>query len=253
MLVGETISVAFSSIRANKLRSVLTMLGIIIGVGAVIVVVSLGTGAQKAVEERITALGANLLQIYPGQSFQGGRASEQRVSMTVDDAEALRRDARLLSGVVPEMRRSLQIKYGSQNLNVNVTGTTANYATVRNFKVQYGRMFTQGDDESRQRYAVVGSQVPELLNVNAAALIGQTLQIRGIPFEVVGVLEKKGSQGFFNPDEQILIPLQTARYRVFGTDRLNQISVQVATNVPVEQAMVDIERIMRREHKIRPG
>jgi putative ABC transport system permease protein len=253
MMLGETVAVAFQSIRANKMRSLLTMLGIVIGVGAVITMVALGSGAQKAVEERINALGANLLNVYPGQMNFRGVASDQRVSLTVDDAEALERDATLLSAVVPELSRSLQVKYGAQNINVSVVGTTANYTAVRSYTITQGRMFTEGDDQSRQRYAVLGSQVPEMLGQNPAAMIGQTLLVRGIPFEIIGVLSEKGSQGFMNPDEQILIPLQTARFRVFGTDRLRTITVQVADGTPMEQGMVDMERILRREHKIRPG
>ena len=253
MLLGETVAVAFQSIRANKLRSLLTMLGIVIGVGAVITMVALGSGAQKAVEERINALGANLLNVYAGQMRMGGVASDQRVSLTVDDAEALKRDAPLLSAVVPELSRNVQVKYGNQNINVSVVGSTANYATVRSYTMPYGRMFTEGDDRSRQRYAVLGSQVPEMLGTNPAAMIGQSVSIGGIPFEIIGILSEKGSQGFQNPDEQILIPLQTARFRVFGTDRLRTITVQVRDGTPLEQGMVDLERIMRREHKIRPG
>ena len=254
MLLDEILRVAFQSIRANKLRSMLTMLGIIIGVGAVITMVALGTGAQKAIEERINSLGANLLTVFPGQSFQRGVASGNRVSLTVDDAEALQRDARQLSAVVPEMQSSLQLKYGNKNLNVNVVGTTPNYTGVRNYQVTHGRMFTFGDDEARQRYAVLGAAVPGMLELNPAGLIGQTITLRGIPFEILGVLGEKGSQGSWNnPDEQILIPLQTARFRVFGSDRIRSLSVQVAEGVPLEQGMVDIERVLRREHKIRPG
>jgi hypothetical protein len=135
MIIGEIVKVAFQSIRANKLRAALTMLGVIIGVAAVITVVALSTGAQKAVEARIQALGANLLSIYPGQSFFGGRASDNRVSLTTDDADALTRDATTLSGVVPEMQRNLQVVLNGQNANLSIIGTTANYTEVRNYKI----------------------------------------------------------------------------------------------------------------------
>jgi putative ABC transport system permease protein len=254
MLLGEILQVAFQSIRANKLRSMLTMLGIIIGVGAVITMVALGTGAQKAIEERINALGAQLLTIYPGQSFSRGVASGQRVSLTMDDYEALRRDAKLLDAVIPELQSSVQLVYGNRNLNVNVVGTTPEYVPVKNYTVTFGRTFSPADDEARQRYAVLGSAVPGMLEMNPAALIGQTISLRGIPFEIIGVLSEKGSQGsWWNPDEQILIPLQTARFRVFGTDRLRSVSVKVADGQPLERGMVDVEGVLRREHKIRPG
>jgi putative ABC transport system permease protein len=254
MLIGETVRVALQSIRDHKLRAMLTMLGIIIGVGAVIAVVALGTGAQRAVEARIQALGANLLTIYPGQSFMGGRASDVRVSLTTDDYKALEADAQLIDAVVPELQRSLQVKYGNLNFNINILGTTPNYVPVRNYTVMHGRMYTQGDDESRQRYAVVGSAIPTMFNVNAAGLVNQTILIRGQPFEVIGVLSEKGSQGSFeNPDERVMIPLSTARFRLFGTDRLRSIAVRVREGTPLEQGMVDIERVLRREHKVRPG
>ena len=254
MLLGETVSVAIQSIRANKLRSALTALGIIIGVGAVITMVALGSGAQRAIDEQIQALGPDLLSVFPGQSFARGIASSVRVSLTTDDADALAADTKLLSAVVPELQASQQVKYGAKNINVAVTGTTANFPTVKNFSVAYGRFFSPGDDEGRQRYAVLGADIPQLLDANPQSLIHQTLLVRGIPFEIIGVMNRKGGQGsFFNPDEQIVIPLRTAKFRVFGTDRLRSITVQVREGVPLEQGMVDLERVLRREHHIRPG
>jgi putative ABC transport system permease protein len=254
MLVSETFAAALQSIRANLLRAGLTALGIIIGVGALIAMVALGSGAQKAVEASINALGTNLLRVFPGQSFLGGVASANRVSLTLDDAKALEQDGRLFGAVVPEIQQSLQVKRGSRNANLNIDGTTANYAAVQNSPIKYGRMYSAGDDAARQRYAVVGASVPDLLGVNQAAIIGQEIQIAGLGFEVVGVLAEKGSAGSFaNVDEQVLIPLQTARYRVFGTDRLRSITVQILPGIPLERGMVDIERVLRRQHKIRPG
>jgi putative ABC transport system permease protein len=174
--------------------------------------------------------------------------------MTVDDAQALARDGQLLAAVVPEMQQNVTVKYGNVNLNLAVIGTTPNYTTVKNYTIPYGRTFTPGDGEARQRYVLVGASVPQMLNVNPGALLHQMINIKEIPFEVIGVLSEKGAAGSWqNPDELLLIPLQTARYRVFGTDRVRSVSVQVRDNVPLEQGMVDIERILRREHKIRPG
>jgi putative ABC transport system permease protein len=234
----ETIEVAFQSILANPLRSTLTMLGIIIGVAAVITMLALGTGAQRAIDARISALGAQLLTVYPGQSYRHGIASNLRISLTTDDAKALAQDSRLVADVVPEIQQPLQIKYGNQNLNLNVVGTTSNFDEVRGYTVRFGRMFTRGDAEARQRYAVLGAEIPEMLGVNGAALIGRTISIRAIPFEVVGVFAERGSDGSWsNPD----------------TDRLRSVAVRIAEGVPLEQGMVDIERVLRREHKIGPG
>ena len=254
MLLGEIIQVALQAIRANKLRSFLTMLGIIIGVGAVITMVALGSGAQKSVQARIQALGPTLLSVFPGASFRGGIFMDMRVSLTMDDYEALARDARYVKGVVPELTRNLQIKRGNLNQNTSIVGTTPNYTAVKNYTVVAGRMFTAGEDEGRRRYAVLGSAIPDMLNANPAAMIGQEIQIRGIPFEIIGVLGPKGSAGGFgNPDEQILIPLQTARYRIMGTDRLRSITVDAASVPQMTLTMIEIERVLRREHKIRPG
>ena len=253
MLLGEIIQVALSAIRANKLRSLLTMLGIIIGVGAVITMVALGSGAQKSVQDRIQALGPTLLSIFPGQNFRGGVAITQAQSLTYDDDTALANNIRYVTDVVPELTRNMQVQYGAQNISVGVVGSTPNYVPVHNYSVTAGRMFTAGDESSRQRYAVLGSQIPTDLNANGVAMIGQQIMIRGIPFEIIGLLSEKGSQGFQNPDEQILIPYQTARYRVVGTDRLRQITVKVADLNSMNLAMIEIERVLRRAHKIRPG
>ena len=254
MLIGETVAVALQSIKANALRSILTALGIIIGVAAVITMVALGTGAQRAVEDQIASLGANVLSVYPGMSFSSGVASTNRVSLTIDDADALERDGQFIKAVVPEIVSQQQVKYINKNINTNVTGTTANFPEVRNYTLAQGRMFTSGEDAARERYAVLGADIPELLEANPVGLLHQTILIRGIAFEIIGIMASKGATGSWqNPDEQIWIPLETARYRVFGTDRLRSVGVQIADGVPVEQGMVDIERVLRREHKIRPG
>ena len=254
MLLGEIFAVALQAVRANKLRSLLTMLGIVIGVGAVITMIALGNGAQRAVQEQIQSLGTNLLTVYPGQSFFRGIASQERVSLTLDDAAALTRSGGpSLAAVVPQLSGNLQVQYGSQNINVNVVATTSNYAPVNNYTVVAGKMYTSGDDESRRRVAVLGASVPNMFGANGRAMIGQTLLIRGIAFEIVGLLSEKGAQGFFNPDEQILIPLQTGRYRIFGTDRLRSITVRVSRPDSVNVAMINIERVLRREHQIPPG
>jgi putative ABC transport system permease protein len=255
MLFGEIVLVALGAIRANKLRSVLTALGIVIGVAAVITMVALGSGAQKSVQDRIASLGTNLLSIFPARSFMHGVAVDfgSRASLTVGDADSLTREARTLRAVVPTLQRNLQIQYGSQNNNIRIIGTTANYAKVNNFTVDAGRMFTAGDDAGRRLVAVIGASVPGMFNANGAAMIGQTLLIRGIPFEIVGLLAAKGTSGFENEDEQVLIPLNTARYRIFGTDRVGSITVQAGSPDSMNIAMLDIERVLRKTHQIRPG
>ncbi len=254
MSLFETVRVALESILANLLRSTLTMLGIIIGVSAVITMIALGSGAQRAIDDQIDALGAQIVSIYPGQSFHRGIASASRVSLKTDDAEALARDSTLLAAIVPEITASRQAKYINKNLNLTIRGTTPNYDDVHRMQIAHGRMFTESDNGGRKRVAVLGSDVPEDLEINPASLIGRTIAISKIPFEIIGVFEEKGSSGMGGgPDDDIFIPLSTAQHRVFGTDRLRTISVQIADHTPLEMGMVDIERVLRREHKIRPG
>jgi putative ABC transport system permease protein len=249
----ETIIVALGAIRANVLRSVLTMLGIIIGVAAVITMVALGSGAQAAIEEQIQALGTDRLSIYPGQSFRRGVASNSRVSLTTEDAAALAADAPALRAVVPELSSNFQIKYGSRNANIRVVATTPEYVTVNNMDVVAGRNLTHGDGDARRRVAVLGSAVPDMVEANGPAMIGQELVIRGLRFEIVGLLAEKGGQGFSNPDERILIPLETGQYRVHGSDRLGSITAQVVHPDSITVAMIGIEGVLRREHGVRPG
>ncbi len=253
MLLDETVRVALQAIRANKLRSLLTTLGIIIGVGAVITMIALGTGARKSVEARIQALGPTLLTIFPGQSFRGGVASIERVSLTIDDDTALAQNARYLEAVVPELparSRSSAATRTSTRTSSARRRTTPPCGATRSPPAGCSR---PGKIEARRRYAVLGSAVPDMFNANGAAMIGQEIQIRGIPFQIVGILSEKGSQGFNNPDEQILIPLQTARFRVIGTDRLRSITAKVGDQQHMNLAMIEIERVLRRQHKIRPG
>ena len=129
----------------------------------------------------------------PREIFRGGIAFDTRVSLTMDDAKALE-EARYIAAIVPELSRNLQVKRNNQNINVSVLGTTANYVPVRSYTITAGRMFTTGDDESRRRVAVLGAAVPPMFNANPAGMIGQEIQIRGIPFEVIGILSEKGSQ-----------------------------------------------------------
>lgn len=252
MTAFETIRVALESIIHNLLRSTLTMLGIIIGVAAVIAIVALITGAQRAVDEQISSLGAGVVSVAPGQSYFRGVASADRVSMTIDDYDALRRDAHYLAEVVPEMSSYRQIQYGNQNLRHRINGTTPNYPGVHGIDVAHGRMFSEGDLAARRRVAVLGQEIPVNLDIEPENIIGRMISIDRVAFQVIGVFEEVGLP-WQNPDDDVFIPLSTAELRVFGSDRLDRLSAKVAEGIPLETGMVDIERVMRREHKIRPG
>lgn len=252
MLLSETLLIALQSIRANLFRASLTMLGIIIGVAAVITMVALGTGARAAIDKQMEALGGDILSISSSHRFSRGVARNQN-TLTTGDADELARESIYLDGVVPEIDERQQIKYGNRNLNITILGTTPNYPNVHRFEVDVGRMFNEADDSARRRVAVLASDIPGMLDTDAASIVGRKLQIRSISFDVIGVLKSKGSSGWRNPDDDIWIPLSTAQFRVAGNDLVETISAKVSDGVPIELAMVDIERVLRREHGILPG
>ena len=252
MLISETIRIALSSIRSNLFRAALTMLGIIIGVGAVITMVALGTGAQRAIDEQMAALGGDILAIESSFWFSRGVARDQQ-TLTTSDATALTIGTQHIDEVVPELNSRFQVKYGNRNINTAILGTTPNYLDVHGFEVAAGRMFTRADDAARRRVAVLAADVPGMLDTDADGIIGRNLSIGSIPFEVVGVLVAKGTTGWRNPDDDIWIPLSTAQFRVTGNEFVERISVLVDDSSSVEQAMLEIERVLRREHGILPG
>jgi putative ABC transport system permease protein len=253
MIIGETINVALGAIRANKLRSFLTMLGIIIGIGAVITMVALGEGAKRIVEARLGTLGTNVLTVRPGQEFFGG-VDRGDARLTSDGALAIKAlQSPNIHAVSPEMGRRQQVSYNGNNANLQITGVWPEYFGIQNAHIQSGRMFTEGEERGRRRVVVLGARVGERLNIPTQMLVGNTISIRGIPFEVIGILNEKGDQGFSNPDETLYIPLATAQFRVIGTERVSTIHVQAANAASMDRAVADIDRALRREHRLRPG
>ena len=252
MLLGETIRISLSSIRSNLFRALLTMLGIVIGVAAVITMVALGTGAQRQIDEQMAALGGNILTIQSSAWFSRGVARNQQ-TLTTDDAYALSSGMEHVAAVVPEISSRFQIKYGNKNLNLTVIGTTPNYPDVHGFTFAHGEMFRAADEAARKRVVVLGAEVPAMLDADPAALVGRTMQIRSINFEIIGVLEAKGGSGWRNPDDDVWIPLSTAQFRVTGNEFVQTISALVTESSSTEIAMLEIERVLRREHGILPG
>ena len=254
MLVFEIIIVAMGAIRANVLRSVLTTLGIIIGVAAVITMVALGEGAQQRVARQIETMGTTVLTIRPGQQFSMG-VSRGDARMKIEDAEALRSETLGFLKVSPEIQSRMQVAYLRWNSSNTLMGVWPEYFDIYNHEVEEGRFFTEGELRGRRRVAVLGHNLPESLGETPAELlIGQTIQLRGIPFEVVGVLVEKGDAAWVRPDDQIFIPQTTAQYRVMGgRDRLNAIYAATESAEELDRAYSEIDRVIRREHRIRPG
>ena len=252
MLFAEMILVALQSVRANLFRAFLTMLGIIIGVASVITMIAIGSGAKAAVDQQIDQLGASVLSVRAG-SFMRMGVAQSGATLSIQDADAIVRGAPSVIGVVPEMAGQLQIKLGNRNENLRVAGVTANFPGIQGYTLASGRVFTPADDASRRAVAVLGASVAAKLGSTGESIVGQTIAIKGIAFEVLGVFAEKGASGFRNVDEQLWIPFYTARYRVFGTEQLDSISAQMAPGSTVERSIVEIEQVMRREHQIQPG
>ena len=257
MPIRETLAVALEALRSNKLRSLLTMLGIVIGVSAVIAMVALGRGAQQSVKDRIAALGTTMLTVVPGQQRGPGSVASatDRRPLTLEDAQALDDRGTVLAAVEPEMARTMQVVFGSHNTNTTIVGTTANYLEVRKYEIDGGRMFAASEDAARRRVAVLGPQVMSDLGVTSpAAIVGESVRINGAQFMVIGVLAPKGQTGGFqNPDDQVLIPIQTAEARLMGGDRLRSLNVLAPSEDQISATMAEVTRILRREHRLRPG
>ncbi|MEX2295607.1 MAG: ABC transporter permease [Gemmatimonadota bacterium] len=254
MIIKELFLVSLAAIRANVLRSFLTTLGIIIGVGAVITMVALGEGASRQVQEQIQRMGTDVLTIRPQQARSGGVAQgEARLYTT--DAEALRNEAGAILTVAPETAQRMQISYQRWNSSHEVLGTWPAYTEIYSLEVAYGRFFKEAENQGRQRVAVVGSEIPGELGTPAPLLVGRTIRIGTESFEVIGVMAEKGNMGVSQPDATVFIPLNTAQYRLFGgRDRLRSILTKVnAGPSGMAQAFAAIEPILRREHRIPTG
>jgi putative ABC transport system permease protein len=250
----EIVRLAFQSLRATKARAFLTGLGIVIGVGAVITMVALGSGAQAAVESQLDALGTDRLSVSPGQSYTNGVASIERARLTIEDARALEA-APALRAVAPILTGRAQLQIGTANGNVDVIATLPALADIDRYTLANGRFISEGDVEQRRRVAILGSEIPSELNLEGVSpgdLVGQQVQLRGVSFEVVGVLEPSGIGGRDDPNESVFIPLSTGQFRIFGTDRIQSISVRLASANGMRDGLLDIEAVLRSEHRLRP-
>jgi putative ABC transport system permease protein len=255
------VAVAFESILVNKLRSALTMLGIIIGVAAVLSTVGIGRGASANITERVASQGTNLLTISPGASSVGGvRSSGAAGTLTLGDAEALA-DKTLhpnVGAVAPAYSGNGQLIYGDDNSQNQVVGTTAAYPDIRNLKVAEGRFLDDDDVTSQSRVVVLGLGVVEDL-FGSVDPMGETLRINSDLFEVVGILEESGSQGFNSPDDQVYVPISVAQGRLFNATRyrgeytVSNVSVSAATQEGVDPAMLEIEQTLRLRHALAAG
>jgi putative ABC transport system permease protein len=251
MDVFEGVRVALGGIKAHKLRSFLTMLGIIVGVAAVIAMLALGEGARRQIQSNITSLGTNLLYVRPGSVSRGqvryGTGTVQ--SLTEDDAAAIMAECPSVAAATPESRGNAQVKYGNQNWSTNVMATTPDFAFVNSIPIESGNVFDEGAMRSRSRVAVIGQTVVENIFGDEDPL-GKVLRINRVAFTVIGTVAERGGTQWYDVDDVIYVPLSTGQIRVFGRDRLSGITVKVKSGDLMEQATIEIEDVLRRRHRL---
>ena len=250
----STLKIALNSLKVNKMRSALTSLGIIIGVAAVIIMLAIGAGANKKVQENMESMGSNLLTIRSATARTGGVSMGfgTKPTLSVKDAEAIKKGARGVDAVAPVMNSSKQVMYGNQNWSTSVYGITTPYLYVKNYEIQLGRPFTRDDDKNAVKVAIIGTTVERELfgDVNP---IDKTIRDGDVPFKIIGTLKSKGQMGPMDQDDIIFIPLTTAQRKVFGTDfpgAVSQILVKALSLEDTEIAQQDIRQILRRRHNL---
>ncbi|WP_346353767.1 ABC transporter permease [Azotosporobacter soli] len=252
----ESIMIALEGLRANKLRSVLTMLGIIIGVGAVIAMVSIGVGVQQKVESSLAGLGSNLLIITPGANAPSGGArlaAGSNITLTAKDSAAIVKQISGVSAIAPVVSRSYQIVNGNQNWITSVQGTTPEFLSVRNFDLAAGSFFSSRDLDTRSRVAVLGQTTANSLFGDISP-IGQMIRINKAPFRVIGLLTAKGqAAGGQDQDDAVLVPLTTAQERLMGITYVNSINVQAENSEVIDQVQRDITALLRQRHRLQPS
>ena len=250
-MIWETILLALRAIRRNVLRSSLTILGIVIGVAAVITMVTLGDGATAQVTTDISKLGSNMLQVRPGQGFRGPGGTRSTADMfDVDDAEAISREIFGLEAVAPTVSRSQQAIYGNKNWATSVMGTTNAYFQVRDWELESGRQFTEGELRSGRTVCILGSTVRDELFSDQDPL-GATIRLQKLSCQVIGVLESKGQTGFGrDQDDMVMVPLRTLQRRIAGSNDVGALYVSAQDDISTTAVKKDIEALMRERRRI---
>ncbi len=254
MMFRDLIAETFLSLTTHKARSFLTVLGIVIGISSVIVMVSIGQGTKTSIESSIQSIGSNLLMVSPGgessRRIGGGGMGANTESLTTEDAAALR-DVRDVAAVAPVISGQYQVSADASNTNVAVTGTSADYTTVRNIETKTGAWFTSEQDSAGARVAILGPTTAETLFGTQADAMGRRMRISGQPFTVIGITTSKGGSGFTNADEAAYIPLQAMRRNLAGLSAgISTIYVTASTQEAMTQVETDVTDLLLSRHRI---
>ncbi len=251
---ANIVKVGLRSIVRNKLRSALTILGIVIGVGCVIVTGGIGNGASASIQANINSLGANVIMVFPGAVTQGGaRIFSAQSSLTEDDAKAIRAECPSVAYVSPGVRSGGQVVAAENNWATEIFGSGVDWPFIRSWNLAQGSFFTETDVKGAAKVAVLGHSV--LLNLFPDSdPIGAIIRVKSVPFKVVGVLEKKGGSTMGNDqDDQIVIPYTTAMKRITGNNRVGMFQVSANSPDAIQDAMTEIKALLRQRHRIAPG
>ena len=255
MTFGTLLSIGTVALSRNRMRSALTVLGIVIGVAAVIATLAIGQGARAAVQAQIRALGANTLSVIPGTVTSGGARGGMGgiTTMTSDDAIAIKRECPAVDASSPGTRSVAQVVAGNTNWGTSIQGTTPDFVTIRQWPVDKGAFFTDSDVRGAAKVCVLGQSVVKQLFADSDP-IGATVRIKDIPFRVVGVLSYKGGSGWGGDvDDTVLIPITTAQHKLMGITYVNWIMVSAVEENQVNEAVNQITDLLRQRHRIRPG
>ncbi len=251
----ENFRIALRALAANKLRSGLTMLGIIIGVGAVVALMAVGYGATADITAQVQSIGSNLVTVSPGR-FQQGNVQRAPAFLYYADYEALAQNMNNISDIIPTFQRSMTVTSGTSSQDISITATSSRFITVRSYEVELGRFITENDRTALARVAVIGSQTAKDF-FSGLNPIGRMIKINGTEFEVVGKLKEKGSSGFGNVDSIIIVPLETGYEKLFGSGAVNNgkfrvtdISMSAASPQVVNDVLVQVERVLRSQHRL---
>jgi putative ABC transport system permease protein len=252
MKKSALLKVATQSILKNKMRAMLTMLGIVIGVGAVIVMVAVGNGAQRQVEAQIGGLGTNLIMIMPGSATPGGASggAGSYNRLTIADADMLKKQSTLLAAVTPVVSTRTQVIGGGTNWRTSINGVSPDFLTIRSWSIASGTMFDMMDVQTTKKVAVIGATVANTLYPGVDP-VGSQIQIKNVPFQIVGVLAAKGQNSMGqDQDDVVLVPYTTAQNRLSGNVRIGQILASTADASDIPAAQEEVKQVMRVAHKL---
>jgi putative ABC transport system permease protein len=243
---------AIQSILRNRMRSILTALGIIIGVSAVIIMVAIGRGSSESIQEDINSLGTNLITVSPGTARTRGvsQGGGSYVQLTFHDVEKLRKESTLLQGISPVVRVGAQIIGGGNNWSTSIYGVSVEYFQIKKWELSSGEAFTDRDVAGNKKVAVIGTTVASNLFPNGSA-VGQSIRIRNTPFKVVGVLKAKGQGGMMDQDDVVLAPATTVFYRLKGGEFIDMINASAVSEAKVTAAQSQIETLLRESHRLK--